>query len=150
VTRVVRARRSAGAYDPGMQKNTISHFEIYANDPEKLAKFYTDMFDWTITPVPGMDYRTVHTGDTDARGMLAQPGAINGGIAKRPEGYQVNGFVNYAMVDSIEDAVAKATSLGAKVTKGKTAVPGMGWFAMFLDPEGNNFAVFKADSQATP
>ena len=35
-----------------MQKNTISHFEIYANDPDKLAKFYTDMFDWKITAVP--------------------------------------------------------------------------------------------------
>jgi predicted enzyme related to lactoylglutathione lyase len=131
-----------------MQKNTISHFEIYANDPDRLAKFYTDMFDWKITTVPGMDYRMVHTGDTDDKGMLQQPGAINGGIARRPAGYGVNGAVNYAMVDSIEDAVARATKLGAKLTKGKTAVPGMGWFAMFLDPEGNNFAVFKNDQQA--
>jgi predicted enzyme related to lactoylglutathione lyase len=51
-------------------------------------------------------------------------------------------------VDSIEQTVERATSLGAKVTKGKTAVPGMGWFAMFLDPEGNNFAVFETDSGA--
>jgi len=131
-----------------MQKNTISHFEIYANDPDKLAKFYTDMFDWKITAVPGMDYRMVHTGETDEKGMLKQPGAINGGIARRPEGYHVNGAVNYAMVDSIEDAIARAKKLGAKLTKDKTAVPGMGWFAMFLDPEGNNFAVFKNDPQA--
>jgi predicted enzyme related to lactoylglutathione lyase len=40
-----------------MQKNTVSHFEIYADDPDNLAKFYTDMFDWQITAVPGMDYR---------------------------------------------------------------------------------------------
>jgi len=131
-----------------MQKNTISHFEIYANDPDKLAKFYTDMFDWKITAVPGMDYRMVHTGETDDKGMLRQPGAINGGIARRPAGYGVNGAVNYAMVDSIEDAIARAKKLGAKLTKDKTAVPGMGWFAMFLDPEGNNFAVFKNDPQA--
>jgi predicted enzyme related to lactoylglutathione lyase len=131
-----------------MQKNTVSHFEIYANDPDTLAKFYTDLFDWKITPVPGMDYRNVRTGETDAQGMLSQPGAINGGIAKRPDGYHVNGAVNYAMVDSIEQAVERATSLGAKVTRGKSPVPGMGWFAMLLDPEGNNFAVFKADAEA--
>jgi predicted enzyme related to lactoylglutathione lyase len=131
-----------------MQKNTISHFEIYANDPEKLTKFYTTLFDWKVTPVPGMDYRTVHTGDTDEKGMLKQPGAINGGIITRPAGYGVNGFVNYAMVDSIEDTVSRATSLGAKMTKGKSVVPGMGWFAMFLDPEGNNFAIFQSDPQA--
>ena len=52
------------------------------------------------------------------------------------------------MVDSIEQAVERAKSLGAKVTKDKTPVPGMGRFAMFLDPEGNNFAVFKSDAQA--
>lgn len=131
-----------------MQKNTVSHFEIYADDPDRLATFYTSLFDWTVTPVPGMDYRVIHSAETDAQGMLKQPGAINGGILKRPDGFHMNGFVNYAMVDSIEQAVERATSLGAKVTKGKTPVPGMGWFAMFLDPEGNNFAVFKADHEA--
>src|SRR5512145_3213241 len=104
-----------------MQTNTISHFEIYANDPDKLAEFYTKMFDWKVTPVPGMDYRMVYTGETDGQGMLKHPGAINGGIAKRPDGYPVNGAVNYAMVDSIEQAVDRAKSLGAKMTKGKTA-----------------------------
>lgn len=44
-------------YHGYMQKNTVSHFEIYADDPDNLAKFYTDMFDWQITAVPGMDYR---------------------------------------------------------------------------------------------
>jgi predicted enzyme related to lactoylglutathione lyase len=131
-----------------MQKNTVSHFEIYAKDPDKLADFYTKMFDWKVQPVPGMNYRMVHSGETDAQGMLKTPGAINGGIAPRPDGYNVNGAVNYSMVDSIEDSVARAKSLGAKVTKDKTPVPGMGWFAMFMDPEGNHFAVFKADPQA--
>lgn len=131
-----------------MHKNTVSHFEIYANDPDKLAEFYTKMFDWKVSTVPGMDYRMVQSGETDAQGMLKSPGAINGGIARRPEGYNVNGSVNYAMVDSIEDAVARAKSLGAKLTKDKSAVPGMGWFAMFMDPEGNHFAVFKADPEA--
>ena len=132
----------------GMQKNTVSHFEIYANDPKKLADFYTKMFDWKITEMPQMDYIVVHSGETDDQGMLKRPGAINGGIARRPEGFTINGAVNYSMVDSIEDSVERAMSLGARMTKGKTAVPGMGWFAMFTDPEGNNFAVFKADAAA--
>jgi len=131
-----------------MQKNTVSHFEIYADDPQKLAAFYTKMFDWKITNMPEMDYIVVHSGDTNEKGMLAQPGAINGGIARRPEGFTINGSVNYSMVESIEDSVERAKSLGAKMTKGKTPVPGMGWFAMFTDPEGNNFAVFKVDPAA--
>jgi predicted enzyme related to lactoylglutathione lyase len=131
-----------------MRKNTVSHFEIYAGDPDKLTKFYTSLFDWTVTPVPGTDYSLIYSAETDAQGMLKQPGAINGGILKRPDGYQMNGFVNYVIVDSIEQAVERAKSLGARVTKDKTVVPGMGWFVMFLDPEGNNFAVFQSDPEA--
>lgn len=131
-----------------MKKNTVSHFEIYANDPKKLADFYTKMFDWTTTDMPQSDYILVQSGETDDKGMLKHPGAINGGIARRPEGFTINGAVNYSMVDSIEDSIARAHSLGARMTKGKTPVPGMGWFAMFIDPEGNNFAVFKADETA--
>ena len=44
--------------------------------------------------------------------------------------------------------VQKAVSLGAKVTKSKSPVPGMGWFAMLTDPQGNAFAMFQQDSQA--
>ena len=134
-----------------MHKNNVAHFEIYADNPEKLSHFYTSLFDWDIEEVPaaaGMEYRVVHTVDTDGQNRPSSPGAINGGIAKRPNGYGVNGAVNYVSVDSIEASVEKAKRLGARVTKGKTAVPGMGWFAMLTDPEGNNFAVWKEDSGA--
>lgn len=131
-----------------MMKNTVSHFEIYANDPGALAKFYTQLFDWDVQPMPDMDYRIVKAVDTGADNRPTTVGAINGGIARRPDGYDVNGSVNYVMVDSIETYVAKARQLGAQLTKDKTAVPGMGWFAMFMDPEGNHFAIFKEDRAA--
>ena len=131
-----------------MQKNTVSHFEIYANDPKKLAEFYTKLFDWKTVEFPQMDYIMVHTGDTDEQNMLKSPGAINGGIARRPDGFSVNGSVNYSMVDSIEDATAKAKSLGAKLTKEKTAVPGMGWFSLFTDPEGRMMGLWKPKAKA--
>ena len=50
-----------------MKKNPIVHFEIYADDPEKLGKFYSTLFDWSIEPVPGMDYRMVKTVETDEK-----------------------------------------------------------------------------------
>jgi len=31
---------------------------------------------------------------------------------------------------------------------GKTPVPGMGWFAQLLDPDGNMFAVWQDDQNA--
>ena len=83
------------------------------DDPKKLADFYTKMFDWKATEMPEMDYIVVHSGDTDDKGMLAA-GAINGGIARRPDGFKINGAVNYSMVDSIEDSVERARCSGPR------------------------------------
>jgi predicted enzyme related to lactoylglutathione lyase len=63
-----------------MKKNPVVHFEIYADDPEKLSHFYSSLFDWAFEPVPGMDYRMVKTAETDAQGMPLQAG-INGGLS---------------------------------------------------------------------
>ena len=131
-----------------MKKNSVAHFEIYADDPDALGKFYTSLFDWTIEPMAGMDYRLIRTVDTDAKGMLSQAGGINGGMMKRPAGYEGHAWINYVNVESLDASVERAQKLGAKIMKGKSPVPGMGWFAMFMDPEGNHFAVFKADHAA--
>lgn len=131
-----------------MKKNSVAHFEIYADDPEKLQQFYTNLFDWSFEAVPGMDYRFVKTVDTDGRGMAAQPGGINGGMMKRPTGFNDRAWVNYVNVESLEASVRRAESLGARVMKGKTAVPGMGWFAMLTDPQENVFAMWQTDSAA--
>ena len=128
--------------------NSVVHFEIYARDAGKLAKFYSSLFDWTIEPMPGLDYHYVKTVDTDAQGMPTKPGAINGGLVVRPAGYEDRGWVNYISVDSLEPAIKRAQDLGAAIMKGRTAVPGMGWFAMFVDPQGNSFAMWERDPDA--
>ena len=129
-------------------KNSVAHFEIYADDPDTLGRFYTSLFDWKMEPVPGMDYRFIKTVDTDQKGMPTQPGGINGGMLKRPAGYAGKAWINYVNVASLDESVAKAQQLGAKVTKGRSAVPGMGWFAMLIDPQGNEFALWQSDAAA--
>ena len=129
-------------------KNSVAHFEIYADDPDALGKFYTTLFDWKIQQMPGMDYRLIRTVDTDDKGMPTQSGGINGGLMKRPAGYEGHAFINYVNVDSLDNSVSRAQQLGAKVMKGRSAVPGMGWFAMLIDPQGNPFALWQNDSAA--
>jgi uncharacterized protein len=63
-----------------MKKNSVAHFEIYADDPDTLGQFYTSLFDWTIERVPNMDYGLIKTVDTDEKGMPTQSGGINGGL----------------------------------------------------------------------
>ncbi|MDD5167224.1 MAG: VOC family protein [Syntrophales bacterium] len=131
-----------------MKKNVVAHFEIYADDPETLGKFYTSLFDWTIEPLPGMDYYWIKTVETDAKNMPTQAGGINGGMMKRPEGYEARAWMDYVNVASIEETIDRAHKLGATVMKGKAAVPGMGWFAMLIDPQGNPFAIWQMDPNA--
>ena len=131
-----------------MKKNPVVHFEIYARDAEKLAKFYSTLFDWSIEAMPGMDYHYVKTVDTDEKGMATQPGGINGGLLVRPAGFEDRGWINYINVDSLDEAVTRAQDLGARVMKKREAVPGRGWFAMLVDPQGNSFAMWQRDPNA--
>jgi uncharacterized protein len=57
-------------------------------------------------------------------------------------------WLNYVNVESIDPALDRAQKLGGRVMKRKSPVPGMGWFAMLIDPQGNPFAIWQAD-QAT-
>ena len=131
-----------------MKKNSVAHFEIYADDPDQLEQFYTSLFDWKIERMPNMDYRLIKTVDTDAKGMPTQTGGINGGLMKRPAGYEGRAWVNYVNVESLEASIDRAQKLAAKMMKGKSSVPGMGWFAMLIDPQGNPFALWQSDSSA--
>jgi predicted enzyme related to lactoylglutathione lyase len=129
-------------------KNPIVHFEFYADDPDKLQQFYSSLFDWTFETMPGgMDYRLVKTVDTDDKGMPIGRG-VNGGMMKRPAGFQPRATVNYVSVESLDASLKKAEALGATVTMPRSPVPGMGWFAMLMDPQGNHFAMWQTDPSA--
>jgi uncharacterized protein len=129
-----------------MPKHAIVHFEIPADNPERAAKFYRELFGWDIKKFEGpMEYWTVKTGPTDAQGHLSGPG-VNGGLMRRMAKGQPP--VNYVSVDNVDEAVRKAEKLGAKVTMKKSPVPQMGWFAQLQDTEGNVFAVWQSDEAA--
>jgi predicted enzyme related to lactoylglutathione lyase len=121
--------------------HTLVHFEIPANDVEKLTRFYEALFGWKITQASApIDYWVIQTVPVDSQGMLSRPG-VNGGIYKKQasEGKPIN----YFTVESITDFLAKIVRLGGKVTQPKQEVPEIGWIAAAEDPEGNAFALFQ-------
>ena len=127
----------------------VVHFEITANDAEKLSQFYTELFGWQIQKVDmgNMPYYVVSTVPSGEDGMPSVAGAINGGIAPRmmPE----QRVTNYVSVEDVATYTAKAKGLGAQVAVDKMAIPGMGYFAVFIDPEGNPCGVWQNDSSAS-
>ncbi len=126
----------------------VQHFEIYGDNPEKLASFYKEVFDWKFEAVPGMDYWTIKTVETDEKNMPTKPGAINGGLMKRPMPDTPRSFLNYVTVKSLEESLGILQRQGGKVIRSKTAVPKMGWFAVVADPEMNAFGIWQDDKNA--
>jgi predicted enzyme related to lactoylglutathione lyase len=124
-----------------MVDHTIVHFEIPANDLEKLKKFYSLLFGWKIEQMPGqVEYYGIYTVPVDEKGMPLRPG-VNGGMMKKqnPE----HKAVNYIQVESVDEYMKKIESLGGRIVVPKMEVPGIGWWALATDPEGNQFAILQ-------
>ena len=62
--------------------HTIVHFEIPANDVEKLKKFYGDLFGWTIEKYPGPTEPIILLGTVpvDEKTMMPIRPGVNGGL----------------------------------------------------------------------
>lgn len=130
--------------------HTVVHFEIPADQPERAAKFYRELFGWEIKGLGpagsgGIEYWMVKTVPTNAEGMPTRAG-VNGGLMRRMMPGQTP--VNYIAVEKVDEFARKAERLGAKVVLPKRPVPGMGWFAQLTDTEGNIFAIWQHDPAA--
>lgn len=123
----------------GGTPHSVVWFEIPADDPKRAQRFYGSLFGWQIQPFPGMDaYWHVDTGGDDASpdaGML-------------PRMHETHTITNYVLVPSVTRFMAKVEKLGGEICKPKTAVPGMGFFAICRDTERNTFALWEANPRA--
>jgi len=117
------------------------HFEIPADNLEKMKKFYSDLFGWKFEKFPGpTDYWSVMTVPVDEKGMPMRPG-VNGGMMKRQN--PDHKPVNYISVESVDEYSKKVVELGGSIVSPKMEVPGMGWWAQALDPDGNQLGLFE-------
>jgi len=117
----------------------IIWFEIPADNPERAKKFYSTLFGWKINPFPGMmDYWHIDTGGPDA--------TPDGGMMTRK--HPAHTITNYINVPSVTKFMAKVEKLGGKLCMAKTAVPGMGYFAICQDTENNTVALWEINDRA--
>jgi uncharacterized protein len=117
-----------------LSMSRVIHFEIPAEEPERAAKFYKDVFGWKIEKWEGpFDYWLITTGEED------EPG-INGAIMTKDMGDIVKNTIN---VDSFEEYAKKIEMEGGKMLSPKMTVPGVGDMASFQDTEDNIFAILE-------
>jgi hypothetical protein len=120
----------------------VIHFEVPADDLERARAFYAAAFGWKLQDMPGMDYTLVSTVATDEQGMPAEPGAINGGMAKRQP--PLTSPVITIEVADIDAALQKVSELGGSVAQGSQPVGDMGFAAYINDTEGNTIGLWQS------
>jgi len=107
--------------------HTIVHFEIPAQNVEKLKQFYEEVFGWKIIQYPGpIDYWVIQTVPVDANGTPLRLG-VNGGMFRKQQP-EIK-LINYFAVESINDYLTKILKLGGKIISPKQEVPNVGWIA---------------------
>ncbi len=120
--------------------NEISHFEIPAKDPERLRKFYTDVFGWKFknSAALNMQYWNISTGTKHLPG-------VNGGMYKK--GSENQTVLNYISTPDLDKSMAEVERAGGHITVGKKIVPGHGCTAIGTDPEGNPIGLFESKNR---
>jgi predicted enzyme related to lactoylglutathione lyase len=119
----------------------VVHFEIVADMPERVMKFYKEVFGWEFIKWDGpQDYWFVKTGED------SQPG-INGGLTPKMN-RQSGRVTNSIDVPSVDDFSKKISTSGGKIVRPKMAIPGIGYFALCEDTDGNSFGIIQNDRSA--
>jgi predicted enzyme related to lactoylglutathione lyase len=116
----------------------VVHFEVIGKDGAPLQSYYSELFGWEMDSNNPMNYGIV-TRD----GNVSDDGVgIGGGVAGGPDGYE--GHVTfYVAVPDVEEALAKAESLGGTRIFGPNEVMEGLVLGQFKDPEDHVIGLVK-------
>src|SRR5215208_7206416 len=95
----------------------VVHFEMAYENRDRLVEFYSSAFGWHMSKLGEEmgEYVLAGTTETDEKGMVKQPGAINGGFfPHKPEEPAQCPSVVIAVKD-LKDAIKNVTDAGGKV-----------------------------------
>lgn len=113
------------------------HFDLSANDPQRAADFYQQVFGWKIEKWDGpTDYWPMTTGAASAPG-------ITGGVAERITPTDTTAVI--FDVPSVDDFGKKVEKAGGGIREPKKVIPGVGSLVMCRDTEGNTFGIMQRD-----
>jgi uncharacterized protein len=109
----------------GNMGNPLFHWELMVSDVGRAVEFYSTVFDWEIDQNSFPGYPLIKTGDTPGGAFMAKPTSASGPALN-----------TYFHVRDIESVLTRAVVSGGTLIAPKTAIPGIGFWAMFADPDG--------------
>lgn len=126
--------------------NSVVHFEMPAQDKQRMAGFYTDVFGWQ-TKMLGSDmdnYVLATTTETDEAGMIKKPGAINGGFYSKSDDDPFRQHPSLVIaVDNLQESIKKVVAAGGQIHGEPMDIMGVGQFVSFVDTEGNMLSMLQ-------
>ena len=104
--------------------NHVCYFELMVSDTGKSQEFYGKVFDWKFAEYEKMPgYISIDTGQEPMGGM-------------KPDEVPAYSLGVYFFVDNIDETLKKVESAGGQLMFPRTPIPDIGWWALFMDPDG--------------
>ena len=113
------------------------HLEIPAGDTAKAREFWGSLFGW--------EWQAYEGSPTEYH--MARFSETTGGAIYEPDTPGRRGPRVYFDVDDINAGTARVNDLGGEAGDA-LPVPGMGWFSICKDTEGNEFGLWQNDPEA--
>lgn len=115
----------------------ICWMELMVDDPTPVLSFYSELFGWTFAAPMVMN-------ESEYFSLNVQGNTVGGILSRPPSAPQMPpAWMNYFAVDSVDQASAKADTLGGSIVKPKTEIPETGFFAVMADPTGAHAYLFE-------
>lgn len=113
--------------------NLINHIEIPSPDINKAIEFYSKVFGWETQLMPDGKYAVFKTTEGAGGGFDTN---TTPAAEKTGPGIVIN-------VDDINPMLEKIKAAGGKVFQEKTDIGGgYGFYARFIDPNGNHMQIY--------
>ncbi len=129
----VKQDRATAEGEVGMA-NHVCYFELMVSNTAKSQEFYGKVFDWKFSEYKNMPgYINIDTGKEPMGGMM-----------KKPDEVPAHSLAVYFFVDSIDETLGKVASAGGNVMVPRTEIPDIGWWALFMDPDGIPVMIYES------
>jgi predicted enzyme related to lactoylglutathione lyase len=123
--------------EPPQTPKTSGHIcwrELFAGNVEQALAFYAGLFGWAKGEAHDI-------GPMGTYQIFVIDGTRYGGMMTRPTQTPGPFWLYYFSVAAMDAAAAKVTAGGGRIINGPMQVPGGGWIAQCMDPQGAMFAL---------
>jgi predicted enzyme related to lactoylglutathione lyase len=122
-------------------RGRFAWYDLMTTDQDGAIGFYSKLIGWSTQPFEGGEqpYTMFANGGEPLGGLMDLP----------PDGVEAGAtpsWLAYVVVEDVAAAAARVEELGGSLRHPVTDIPGVGQFAVIVDPQGASLAVYGSNS----